>query len=216
MILPPAVRCRMFKWCCLAAGVLFGLVLAWMVNDLRQEVRRSVDTVNKDLPQIVEKSRQVADVVHGHLPELLEKTKKTSEAVSAVAEDVQQLRKLLGLPRGGRDETLVAYMDGVLEAVEQSGGTIGLKKVLGKGLDDPVPAREWVARARRTDALSALLLAGSRGDFLRGLGRSAVLKRIWYIQVGGREPVPLVDWVKANHPGSKDVEVGRKGDTEGE
>lgn len=193
----------MFKWSCLGTGVLFGLILLWMVNDLRLEVRRSVDTVNKDLPQIVDKSRQVAETVHGNLPHLVDKTKATAETLATLSQDVKQLRELVVGEGGPRDSGLAAYETEVLKLVENSGGVIGVKKTLGKGLADPITAKEWIVRERKM-ALWDLARARSKGELLDRIGRSTVLGRVWHIQIGNLEPTPLTDWVKANHPASKE------------
>src|SRR5438132_550301 len=125
----------MFKWIALAVGTLFLAVLAWMVNDARLEIRRSVQllddttrTVQENLPAIVDRTRKTADTVAEHLPEIMAKARKTSDTLAELAEDIRQLKELAGATSTARDQNLVAYADGVLKAVESSGGTIGLKK----------------------------------------------------------------------------------------
>jgi hypothetical protein len=197
----------MFRWCCFATAVVFGLVMLWMVNDLRQEAKRSVETVNSDLPEIVVKSRQVADTVHGNLPDLVEKSKKTAAAVAALSEDVQQIRNLLGISPVPRDKNLVAYIDGVLDVIEASGGTIGLrKKVFGEGLKDTLSAKEWIAGARKAEALYLAARVHSKTEFLERLCENK-WGSAWYIQIDGKEPLLLLDWVKANHPPSRELET---------
>jgi hypothetical protein len=183
----------MFKWVCLAVGVLFLAAVVWMLNDIRQETRRSVATFH-----------ETGTAVKEHLPVIVEKSRKTTETVAELAEDVRQLKELAGVSNVARDRNLVAYADGVLDAVEASGGTVGLKKVLGsKGLKDTVPAREWAAGARK-EAVLLTALVRSRRELATRLGKNK-FGSAWYIQVGDAEPVPLLDWLRANHPASKDV-----------
>src|SRR5262245_65871722 len=112
----------MFKWCCFLVAVVFLGVAGWMLNDIRLEIRRvgetarnTGDAVNQHLPTIVEKSKQTTEVVAEHLPEVVAKVKTTTDTVAALAEDIRQVRQLLGLDsKVKRDETLVGYANGVL------------------------------------------------------------------------------------------------------
>src|SRR5262249_44371972 len=143
--------CPMFKWLCLAVTVIFLVVLGWMVNDIRLQVRQASqmiqDTgqmVNEHLPIIVEKSRTSTDLVAEHLPAIIETTRTTTETLAELAEDIRQLKELLGVAHTARDQNLVAFADSVLKSIEAAGGTIGLKKSLGGGgLKHPLPAKEW-------------------------------------------------------------------------
>ena len=183
----------MFKWVCLGVGVVFLSVVVWMLNDIRVETRRSVQTF-----------QATGQTVNEHLPEIVEKSRVTTDTVAELAADVRQLKELAGMTNAARDKNLVAYADGVLDAIEGSGGTIGLKKLLGgKGLKDTLPAREWVVAARK-EAVVLTALAHSRHELATRLGRNK-FGSPWYIQVGTAEPVPLLDWLRANHPESKDL-----------
>lgn len=178
---------RSFKWICLAgAAVVCGLML-WMVNDVRNHVRNSVSTINRDLPMI------------------LDKTRDSAETMSALSQDVKQLRELVTGGVGKRDENIIAYEIEVLKLIEESNGSIGVKKLVGSGLSDPVPAKEWVARERKA-ALWDQARSTSKADLLHRIGHSALLKRAWYIDTGDQHPVQLVDWIKANHVPSRELD----------
>jgi hypothetical protein len=200
----------MFKWSCLAVAVVFLAVLAWLVNDLRLEIRRSAqvartagETINENLPAIVDKTKKSTDTLAEHLPEIVEKTRATTETLAELAEDIRQLKELAGVTTSVRDKNLVAYATSVLDAIEVSGGTIGVKKTLGKGLKSPVPAKEWVVGARK-EALFLTVLASSKKDFVTRLTRNK-FHFLWYIQLADSEPVTLADWLKANHPATKET-----------
>src|SRR6516162_10894292 len=165
----------MFKWTCLAVAVVFLAVLGWLVNDFRLEIRRSGQmvqaagqTINEHLPAIVDKTKRSTDTLAEHLPEIVEKTRATTETLAELAEDIRQLKELAGVTTSVRDKNLVAYATSVLDAIEVSGGTIGVKKTLGKGLKSPVPAKEWVVGARK-EALFLTVLASSKKDFVTRL-----------------------------------------------
>ena len=164
-----------------------GGVLLWMINDLRLHVRRSVDTVNHDLPQI------------------LEKTHQTAENLALLSQDVKQLRELVVGDEKSRDNNLVTYETELLRAIANSGGKIGVKKTLSSGLGEAVPAKEWVVRERKT-ALWDLARARSKADLLDRVGHSNLLGRTWYIETASKEILPLIEWAKVNHPASRELE----------
>ncbi len=198
----------MFRWACLGVTVVFLSVTGWMLNDMRLELRRSGQllrttgqTVNEHLPIIMERTRKATDNLAENLPEIAKRVRTTMATVSELTDDVRQLRELLGLPRGtSRDNTLAAYATGMLDTLERSGGVIGLKKALAKGMKNPVPAKEWVVGARREAMLLVLLgRAKSKQEMLSRLSKNW-LGSNWYIQIDDRDPVTVLDWLKANHP----------------
>src|SRR5437016_5601813 len=128
----------MFKWLCLALAVVALAGLGWAINDARLELRRASRTLHENLPEILAKARASTDTVAASLPELLAKTRSSADTLAQLAADVQQLRRLAGLSERARDKSLVAYADGVLGAIEGSGGKIGLMKKLGSGLKEVV------------------------------------------------------------------------------
>jgi hypothetical protein len=201
----------MFKWTCLAVAVIFLGLVAWLLNAVRQEIRRSGqivqtagETINEHLPAIVEKTRKTTDTLAEQLPEIVEKTRMTTETLAEVAEDIRQLKELAGITATARDQGLVAYATSVLDQIEASGGTIGLKKAFGgSGLKNPVSAKEWVAGARK-EAIVLTILANSKTDFVTRLTRNK-FHYPWYIQVGAQPPVMLLDWLKANHPATREL-----------
>jgi hypothetical protein len=218
----------MFKYLCLVVAVLFLTVLGWMINDIRLQIRRSahiVETagqnVNDQLPAIVQKSRQAADVLSKELPQMVEKTRTTTDTVvknlpemvehvgrtatelAELAEDVRQLKELAGVTNTVRDKNLVSYANSVLKTVESSGGVIGVKKTFGSGLKNTRPAAEWAVGARK-EALFLSLLVKSKKEMLTRLARTK-FGSPWYIELPGKEPQMLLDWLKENHPESREL-----------
>src|SRR5262245_6602155 len=178
-------RCAMFKWACLAVAAAFLGALGWMVNDVRLGLRRSGQVLH-----------QTGLTVNEHLPEITQKLRTATATVVELTEDIRQLRELACLPSGmKRDEGIVAYATRVLGALERSGGVIGVKKLRGAGLKDPVPAKEWVVAARR-EALVMAFLVKSRQEMLTRLAKNWYGSP-WYLQLGDREPVALLDWLQA-------------------
>jgi hypothetical protein len=200
----------MFKWVCLTVVVIFLAAAGWMINDVRLEVRRSTQvlqttgqTVNEQLPAVVEKVQISADVISEKLPEIVERIGKSTETLAELSEDIRQLKELAGVSNAARDKTLVAYADSVLDTIDSANGTIGLKKTFGSGLKNSVPAKEWVVGARK-EALYLTVVARSKKELVTRLAENK-FGSSWYIQIGGKDPVALFDWLKANHPATSEL-----------
>ena len=178
----------MFKWCCLGLAALIVAVLGWMVNDLRQELKRSTQSLNE------------------RLPEILDNVKQGSESLRKVSEDLKQLRNLAGVSEKSRDQTLSVYYDSLLDFIQASAGQIGKKKLFGRSLSDAEPAEQWVVGARQEAVFRTMITrTKSRQDVLDHLCNSW-RGSDWYIQLAGQEPQKLIDWLRANHPETRDVE----------
>lgn len=173
------------------AFVLLALVawFGWILNDLRLELKRSAETVNRDLPVILANTRQ------------------STETLAEVSRDIKDLRNLAGVQDVPRDETLVAYADSVLDLIEsQKDAVIGKEKLIGTALDDPLPAAEWAAGARK-EAVWLTFRADGKRELLDRLTESK-FGSPWKIQVGGGEPVSLRDWLVEHHPPTAEVAKG--------
>jgi hypothetical protein len=204
----------MFKWICFATAVGFLGALTWMVNDVRlavhrsgESVRTTAQTVNEHLPAVVEKTKKTTDTLAEHLPGIVEQTHKVTETVSALTEDIRQLRELLALSQTPRDKNLLAYSKSVLDIIASADGKIGLKKLVGKGLKNDRSAREW-ADSARTEAAVMTVLGKPKRELVIRLCRNWQGFQ-WYLQPAGKkEPVRLLDWLKANHPATAEVFKG--------
>jgi hypothetical protein len=218
----------MFKWACLAVAVVFLAVVVWMLNDIRLQVRRSAgvidttgQTVNAELPAIVERTNSTSEVVSKNLPQVMdrlragtatvsdslprvvERVERTTEVVGELAEDIRQLKELAGMAKGARDKGVVAYAESVLKAIAASGGEIGVRKTVGRGLKNKRPAAEWVEDERREAALMAIL-GRSKKQMLQAITRTK-LGFAWSIELPGQEPVRLLDWLRENHAETKQL-----------
>jgi hypothetical protein len=150
----------MFKWACPAVVAAFLAFVGWVLNDMRLEVRRTSrtfdqtgQTVNEHLPGILEKTRKATDALGDDVPDLVEKTRSVTDTLGDVAADVRRLKEALARLKTDRDPELVAYADSVLDCVESSGATVGLKSLplTGPGLRSsarPGPGRPRRARRR--------------------------------------------------------------------
>jgi hypothetical protein len=183
----------MFKWLCLATGIIFLVVVGWMINDIRLQVHHSSQMVH-----------EVGHTVNEHLPTIVEKSRTATETLAELAEDIRQLKELVGVSHTARDQNLVAYADSVLKSIEASGGTIGLKKSLGGSeLKHALPAKEWAVGARK-EAVYLTVVTKSKKELVTRLANNW-LGTPWYIQLEGKEAVKLLDWLKAHHAATKEL-----------
>ena len=176
----------MFKWIGLTFTAIVVIGLGWVINDLRLEIKRTSQTVNR------------------HLPAILENVQKSTDTLASLSEDLKQLRDLAGASGKTRDKTLVTYADSVLDLIETTDAQIGLeKKVLGGGLKSIVPAKEWVVDARK-EALWLSFRASSKLELLTRLCENK-FGSPWFIQFPGENAQLLLDWLKQNHSESRSL-----------
>ena len=159
-------------------AMLVALVFAWLINDVRLQLRHTSATINEKLPSI------------------LEKTERSATALAELSEDVGQLRDLAGAT-GPRDATLAAYADAILDRIEASNLVIGTRSKLSGKLDDPQPAKEWTAGARK-EALWLTFRAKSKAELLERLTQTKFGSE-WHVQPasGDIKVTSLKEWIEA-------------------
>lgn len=195
----------MFKWACFGLGVLFVVASLAILNDIRLQVRASArpiaevgEVIENNLPPLVETTRKNAELIAENLPEVVDRTRSAAEVLGELAEDIRQLKELAGLTQNPRDKNLIAYADGALSAIEAAGGVIGVSKNVGSGIKNTVPVKEWISGARK-EALFLTLLVRSKKEMANRLAKTK-LGFHWWIQPPGKEPMRLIEWLRANHP----------------
>ena len=152
----------MFKWSCLAAAVLSLVGMGWIVNDLRLEAKKAAVLMNENLPRI------------------LENTKKSTETLAALSQDMKNLRDLAGVRGGHTDRSFVTFADEILDALEKSGGQVGLMpKLFGKELKETVDVKEWVVGARK-EALWLSFRVRSRRELWEKISHN-MYGSAWYL-----------------------------------
>jgi hypothetical protein len=161
-------------------ALLVALLLAWLINDVRLQLRQTSATVNEKLPSI------------------LEKTERSATALAELSDDVRQLRDLAGAT-GPRDATLATYADSILDHLETSGLLVGTKAKLSDKLLDAQPAIEWTAAARK-EALWLTFRAKSKQELLERLTKTKFGSE-WYVQGQSADAKiqPLRQWIES-HP----------------
>lgn len=176
------IESRVFRWACFGLAVVAIAVLLWMVNDMRGELKRTNDTVNR------------------HLPQILDNAKVATDTMARLSKDIESLRDLAGLTAPS-DRSLALYADSVLDFLDAQTGQVGLEKKLGSGLKDLVPVADWVRETRR-EALWLTFRASSKVELLDRLCTNKFGSKWIYAPAAGT-PVPLVDFLRQQHADSK-------------
>ena len=178
------MEARIFKWSCFGLAAVVCAVLLYLLNDMRTEIRRTNDTVN------------------AHLPQILANVNTATQTLAAVSKDINSFRDLAGLVDTPQDRSLVVYADSILDFLEQqTTGQIGLTKIVGKGLKDTMTAAEW-ARDSRKEALWLTFRASTKKELLERMGKNK-FGSDFYFTAPGIEPMTLIDFLESNHPESK-------------
>ena len=179
------MEARVFKWSCFGLAAVVCAVLLYLVNDMRQEIRRTNDTVN------------------AHLPQILTNVNTATTTLAALSGDINSFRDLAGLAGSTpQDASLVAYADSIVDFLEQQPqGQIGLQKLVGKGLKDVITSAEW-ARDSRKEALWLTVRASTKQELLERMAKNK-FGSDWYFTAPGIEPMPLIEFLRLNHPASK-------------
>jgi hypothetical protein len=164
-----------------ALALLVSAAVLLMLNDLRVQARRSTETINAKLPEILDKSRMTADTL------------------AVLSADIKKLRTLAGAPGDVRDPALVDFATAVLDKIAATDAVIGLMpKLIGNDLKETQPAREWVVDARK-EAVLLVFRAHSRDELLDHLCKNKYGSD-WYLQPKGAAPVTLAEWIRKNVP----------------
>ena len=178
------MEARVFKWVCLGLAAIATGVVIYLLDDARRELKRT------------------NQLVHDHMPAILENAKVASDTVARLAKDIESMRDLAGLSAAaGGDRSLATYADSVLDFLEQQPGGIGLEKLVGHEMKGVIPAADW-ARDARKEALWLTFRARTRAELLERLGKNKLGSHWHYVPPGGGAPVPLIDFLKRQHPES--------------
>lgn len=191
-----------FKWICLTIATVIGGFLCWAANDLRLEVRRTTDSVNENLPRLLTEVEKTTTTVNDRLPAILANGKESTETLAALSRDIRELRELFGLKDGGKSTGLLPFANEIIRTVEESGGEVGLRPLIGSQLTEVRSAAEWATQARR-EAMVLLWRANSKKELLDRITRNFYGFE-WVMRQGG-ETASLKDWLLRKHPEWKEL-----------
>ena len=181
----------MFKWTALAVSTVILVWFGWMINDVRSNARQSLDTINRDLPEI------------------LDKTRAGVATLSKVSDDIEQLRDLAGAAGGPTDKALVVYAKQLIKTIETEGKDgkmlpdthgFGLSAMAQStiGSTPPEKVEDWIVGARKK-AVYLVLTCDSREELLKEFCKTK-FGAPWQIQIGTAKPVSLEEWLKSRLP----------------
>jgi ABC-type transporter Mla subunit MlaD len=204
-------RIAMFKWLCLLVATAGLAGFLWMINDIRLDVKEVTANVNEQLgpikkvttsingqlPSILANTEKAVRTVDKHLPQIIRQTEESVSTMAGVSGDVKQFKELFGdIFANNQNKELLKEVLSTLDLLEGLDATIGLKKDDTNELKTAKPAKHW-ARAARKEAPFLSLIGKSRGDVLQRLTTTGTGKP-WYIKVGEKAPMLLLDWITGN------------------
>lgn len=160
--------------------------------------------INLHLPPLLKNSEQAAATLNDQLPRLLASTEGAADGVAQLADDFGDYKAMMAVVHAAKQEkSIFSYGSSILSFLEDKPATIGRKKV---GTEQPltsaVPAKQWAGRARKAVPVLSSASA-SKGELLDSLTRTGSTSP-WHIQFGKEAPRLLSDWIKENHPDSKE------------
>ena len=188
----------MFKWTCLGAAGLFGLVLLILIVDLKRDVTASLDTANEAMTAVNER-----------LPEMMAEVKSGTETLAGLAEDVELIKSLAGLnaeqsKQGFRG--LATYADEVqkvlIEQTEGKGVVVLKERVIGRKLEEVETMEEFLVGLSK-EMVTLVLLAKSKQEILDKACHSRRPRRKpFFLRFPNEEPVLLEEFIRRHHPES--------------
>ena len=166
----------MFRWVVYCTGVLLGIALLVIANDVRFIVKTNFATV-------------------------IAKTELTAQSAQAVAGDVKEVRQLLGIS-GNRDAGFLGYANSLFDQLSNvpDGTMIGR----GASMKDAVPAAGWIVGARK-EAILLVATEKSKEAILHKLSISAIRKIEFFIMIPGKDPESLESWIRREHAESSSL-----------
>lgn len=193
----------MFKWACLANAIIFGLVVLYMIHDLKRDVTGSLESAQ----QAVSKANVALETVNGKLPTIVSEVKKGTETLSGLAEDVKLLKSVVGIEQDDRGlRGLANYADQVQralgDATDGKDATIKVEAVIGKSLKDVESAGEFQVGLNK-EVIYILAVAKSKEEVLWRVCHGSLPRRTpYYIAFPDAEPVLLDTFIRQIHPES--------------
>ncbi len=193
----------MFKWTCLSAAILFGIVILWLVYDLKRDVTASIDTANVTVAE----ANDVMATVNAKLPEIISEVKKGTETLSDLAEDVELIKSVAGIRNDQKDRGLrglANYANEIqkvlAESTAEKEAMILIEKIIGTDLKEVETAEEFLVGLSREMIAIILPIARSKQEILyRTCYSMPPRRKPYYIQFSDAEPISLEAFIREHH-----------------
>lgn len=196
----------MFKWSCFSAAVVFGIVLLFLIVDLKRDVTRSLDKANEAVGQ----ANSAVVVVNERLPEMIGEVKAGTTTLAGLAEDVELIKSLAGLnaeqsKQGFRG--LATYADEVqrvlVSETEGKGVIVMKEKLIGSKLEKVESMEEFLVGLSK-EMVTLVLFAKSKQEILHRAAHSGPpFRKPYYLRFPDEKPVLLEEFLRTKHEESK-------------
>jgi hypothetical protein len=182
-----------------------------------------LDKTDKQLPPIMAQTERVSAQLDHHLPLILDQTESATKTIntqlpvllvhseiavdniSELSDGFKQYKGLFSFLHGDKkDAGLASYGGSILSFLGGAKALIGVKPGPDGKLKQAVPAKQWAAAAER-DVNFLSLTSKSKSELLHGLAKTNTTAPL-HIQVENQPPRLLSDFLKEQHPDSKNTE----------
>ena len=197
-----------FKWVCLVTAIEFGFILLWMISDFKSKMIVALDKAEATIGEV----QDSVEKVNSQIPQVLSEIKTTSATLSSLADDVELMKRVAGV--GDGDETrgvrgLALYADEVQQLLDEKfkgrNGNVLIEEVIGSDLKKEESAEAFLVGLSKEMVLTILPLSNSKEEVLYRVCHSGIRRKPFYIQFENAEPQLLEEFIKENHPGSRDL-----------
>ncbi len=196
----------MFKWTCLIVASLFGIVILYVIVDLRRSVTQSIASAE----QAVGQANNALATVNAELPTIVGEVKKGTTALSGLAEDVKLLKSVVGIEKNQRGlRGLATYADELQQTLAESFRdekiSMQIEAVFGKSLKVVETGEEFLVGLNK-EMMIILALSKSKQEVLWRATHTGPPRRTpYWVQVGDDEPVRLDALLRQQHAESANL-----------
>ena len=199
---------NLFQWVCLAAAILFGLILLWMIADFKKKMIVALDKAEATVSEV----QGSVEKVNSQMPQVLSEIKETSTTLSGLAKDVELMKRVAGI--GDEDQTrgvrgLALYADELQQLLDEKfqdrDGNVLLEEVIGSDLKKEESAEAFLVGLSKEMVLTILPLSNSKEEVLYRICHSGIRRKPFYIQFDSEEPQLLEEFIREHHSPSRDL-----------
>ena len=198
-----------FKWACFGLASVFAVAVLWLLYDLKSDLTRSLETTQATVAE----ANQAVATVNVKLPQIIDEVTKGTETLSELAEDVDLIKRVAGVPNedtGRGIRSLAEYADEIQQVLaQQTEGQEAMilkEEIFGSDLAEYSSAEEFLIGLHKEMITFVLPVAKSKQEILYRACYSSPPRRVpFYIQLGDSEPVTLEAFIKEHHAESAEL-----------
>lgn len=168
--------------------VLF--LLAFFIQEARVRLQQEPKEILAEARSVLASAKRSVELVEKELPEILTKARQSANAAKQLAEDVHRLHGILD------GHGLMTMAEKLLQSVKESGGEVAAKPLTALQKSNWQPATEWAdGELNEIQAMVVLGRIRNNKELLERLSKTAVTGREWKLKIMGVE-TSMADWLR--------------------